>query len=318
MGDSRKEQNFVSAVVYVRNDENELTVFLQNIYKQLSMKFTKFEIICVNDASDDKSVRVIEEVAEQFKDTSITIIQLDHFHGVEMAMSAGMNLAIGDFVYEFDSVLCDFPIKSIIDVYEKALEGYDIVCAVPQEKQKKSSSFFYMLFEKFALQEYHMQTERFRVLSRRVINRVGSINQYLPYRKAVYANCGLKMTSVTYPCVKRGNTIRSKEDGKQARYRRGLAIDSLILFTEVGYRFSIWMTIVMMAVTILVATYTVFVFLTGIPVEGWTTTMLFLSFAFFGLFGILTIMIKYLSILVSLNFKKQRYVITDIRKINIE
>mgnify|MGYP003596112344 CR=1 FL=1 len=79
-----------------------------------------------------------------------------------------------------------------------------------------------------------------------------------------------------------------------------------------------WMTAIMMGLTALAAVYAVCIFATGIPVEGWTTTILFLAFAFFGLFGILTIVMKYLAILVNLNFKKQRYIITEIQKINLE
>ena len=43
--------------------------------------------------------------------------------------------------------------------------------------------------------------------------------------------------------------------------------------------------------------------------------MLFLSFAFFGLFLILTIIIKYLSLLLELNFKKQRYMFENVEKL---
>ncbi|MDK2868670.1 MAG: polyisoprenyl-phosphate glycosyltransferase, partial [Clostridiales bacterium] len=51
-------------------------------------------------------------------------------------------------------------------------------------------------------------------------------------------------------------------------------------------------------------------------VEGWTPTILFLSFAFFGVFGILAIVIKYLSIIVELIFKKRQYVYESIQKIS--
>jgi dolichol-phosphate mannosyltransferase len=50
------------------------------------------------------------------------------------------------------------------------------------------------------------------------------------------------------------------------------------------------------------------------PVAGWTTTIFFMSFAFFGLFGILTIIIKYLQILVDLVFRRKKYSFESIEK----
>ena len=43
----------------------------------------------------------------QAQDTTITILNMSFFHGVEAAMNAGVDLAIGDFVFEFDSCIAD-------------------------------------------------------------------------------------------------------------------------------------------------------------------------------------------------------------------
>ena len=51
------------------------------------------------------------------------------------------------------------------------------------------------------------------------------------------------------------------------------------------------------------------------PVEGWTTTILFLSVAFFGLFAILTIIIKYLQLLLNMIFKRKHYSFESIEKL---
>ena len=107
-------------------------------------------------------------------------------------MNAGVDLSIGDFVLEFDSTVLDFAPEEIMKIYRKSLEGYDIVSASPEGRQRLTSRLFYMLFQRCSSSFYqHMGTESFRVLSRRVINRVSSMNQSVPYRKAVYASCGL-------------------------------------------------------------------------------------------------------------------------------
>ena len=61
--------------------------------------------------------------------------------------------------------------------------------------------------------------------------------------------------------------------------------------------------------------YTLVVFCTGHPVAGWTTTMFVLTVGFAGVFAVLAIVVKYLSLLVDLIFKKQKYLIESVEKI---
>ena len=213
-------------------------------------------------------------------------------------MNAGVDLAIGDFVLEFDSIIIDYNMNKIMEVYQKALEGFDIVNASPNDKKRKTSAFFYKLFNTFSGNQYKLNTETFRIISRRAINRINSMNKTIPYRKAIYSNCGLKMTTIVYKSELKSKNRLNKS---QRRERRETAIDALILFTDISYKFCITMALIMIMATI---------------VRGWTTTMLFLSFGFFGIFAILTIIIKYLSIIVNLIFKKSKYIIESIEKIN--
>lgn len=308
-----KEKNFVSAVVYVRNAQDRVEEFLQLLIHTMENNFEHSEIICVDDHSNDCSVETIKSLSKMAKSTSITVIHMSYFHGIELSMNAGTDLAIGDFVLEFDNTVLDYTEETIMAIYNKALEGYDIVSASADRKQRFSSNLFYKVFNHFADTDNKMCTESFRILSRRVMNRVSSMNQSVPYRKAVYANCGLKTFNMKY----KPTSIKSykEQDKMEKKYRNMLAADTLILFTQVGYRFSLMMTLLMMAVAVFVAIYAVIVYLTAIPVAGWTTTIFFMAFAFFGLFGILTIIIKYLQILVDLVFKRKKYSFESIEKL---
>lgn len=308
-----REKNFISAVIYVHNAEARIETFLRTVVKVMEDNFEHSEIICVNDDSDDDSVAVIKKVSKEAVHTSVSVLNMSYYHGLEVAMNAGVDLSIGDFVLEFDSAILDFDEEEIMKVYRKSLEGYDIVSASPNRKQRATSNVFYYILNHFADYSYQMQTERFRILSRRVINRISGMNKTVPYRKAVYANCGLKTENLKY-AVTTGKTAIMK-DKREKKYRRDLAVDSLILFTEIGYRFSITMTIVMMIIAVLVAVYSVVIYLLSNPVAGWTTTIFFMAFAFFGLFGILTIIIKYLQILVDLVFKRKKYSFESIEKL---
>lgn len=307
-----KEQNFVSAVIYVHNAEDRIERFLAMVMEVMERNFEHSEIICVNDSSEDGSLSIIRKVSKAVEKTSISVVNMSYYHGLELAMDAGMDLAIGDFVFEFDNTVADFNSSVIMEIYRHSLEGYDIVSASPNRKERLSSRLFYRIFAKFAAVSYRMNTESFRVLSRRVINRVSSMNKTAPYRKALYSNCGLKTDCIRYEVT--GDWSKAR-DRKEQRYRMDLAADALILFTEVGYRFSMTMTVVMMLMSIFMTVYSLVTYFVIHPVEGWTTTILFLSVAFFGLFGILTIIVKYLQLLVDMVFKRKHYSFESIEKL---
>ena len=286
---NNKEKTFVSAVVYTHNVESEVTDFMKFLVGFLTANFENSEILCVNDNSGDNTAQAIKNVANGVSGTTITLINLSHFHGVEMAMKAGLDFSIGDFVFEFDSVQRDYDESVVMDIYLRALSGYDIVSAVPNKKQRFSSRLFYVLFEKFSASAWKIETESFRILSRRVINRIKSMSKTTPYRKVAYASSGLNADSIKYKVMQTWGSTLSREE---KLYRVSLGIDTLIMFTNFGYKFSILMTAAMIIVTLFMLVYSITVYAMGIAIEGWTTTILFLSIAFLGLFGILTVIIK--------------------------
>lgn len=307
-----KEKNFISAVVYVRNEESKIQSFIMDLNKTLKAHFLKYEIILVNDGSVDNSIFKIKEVSSKV-DGSLSIINMGHYQGKELSMNAGTDLAIGDFVYEFDSINIDYPLEFIFDVYKKALEGYDIVSASSNLKRNFTSKLFYKIFNKYSNYEYKIDTETFRIMSRRAINRIHQINKTIPYRKAVLANSGLKMFKFKYDVIQNTRKTFDKNDKFE---RKNNAFDSLILFTDVSYKVTMFLILIFIALTLFVFGYTVYNFVTNNSIKGWTTTMLFLCFGFLGLFTILLIVIKYLSVIINLIFKKTNYLVESIEKLN--
>lgn len=310
-----REKSFVSAVVYVNNCAGRIEPFLTNVLALLGGHFEHSELICVNDFSSDDSAERIKALLKRVDTgaTSVSLVNMSCFHGLELAMNAGLELSIGDFVYEFDTTEPDWTVEDAMAVYNRAMQGYDIVSAAPDKKQSFSSRVFYKTFRRYSPMPYEMRTESFRIISRRAINRINGMNTAVPYRKAMYANCGLRADGLTYTPAACQPHAGEKEN---RAYRRRLAVDTLLLFTDVGYRLSMLMTAIMMGVTVFMAVYSLAVFLLGNPVEGWTTTILFLSFAFFGLFGILTVVVKYLQIIVDLVFKRKKYTFESVEKLN--
>lgn len=303
-----KEKNFVSVVAYVHDDENAIPAFATMIGGVLSEQFQQYELIFVDDASTDGSADAIRRAAENLTGGTVQIVHMSYEEGLELSMEAGTALAIGDYVYEFDTVVVDYDPEVVFSLYERSLTGNDVVSAAPKEGQRASSGLFYRIYNAFSRSEYPLRTETFRILSRRAINRIRTMSKTIPYRKAIYANCGLREACIEYE--RKGDAARRIPGG---RFR--MAVDVLILFTDVGYRTAFALTGAMVSFTILVALYALCMFASHQAITGWTSMILVISFGFAGLFGLGAILVKYLDILLGLVFKRRTYLVKGIEKL---
>ncbi len=308
-----KEKNFISAVIYVYNDEKRIAEFLSRVNQILTTNFEKYQIICVNDASTDHSLEEIKRIAKETSNTVINIVNMGFYQGVELSMNAGIDLSIGDFVFEFDNMVMDYELSLIMSVYETSLTGFDIVNAAPRNTGQKGSQLFYSFYNYYSNGSHQLRTENFRVLSRRAINRVHAMSKTIPYRKAIYANCGLAIHTIEYENDVKCRKILNKET---RRIRKDLATSSLILYTDIAYRLSIFAAVFMMIATFGIGVYTLFSYVSEQVISGYTSMMLVISGGFFGVFAILAVVIKYLSILTDLVFSKEKYVIESVETIS--
>lgn len=306
---TNKESNFVSVIVYNHKEDTRIGSFLSELYQFFSENFKQYEFICVNDAKEANDIR---EFKKKHPDVMISMVHMGFQHGVEASMNAGIDLSIGDFVFEFDSSYMDYKKTLIMDVYRKALEGYDIVAAVPPvEKSKMISKMFYRIYNCFSETENDLMTERFRIISRRAVNRVSAYGKTIPYRKAVYNSSGLKVGNIKYEPEKKIEGF-NYVDVK----RRNTALDALVIFTNGAYKLSLFLSVAMAIFMVISGVYTGISYLGhNKPVEGWAPIMGLVSVAFFAIFILLTIIIKYMDILLKLIFQKQKYFVSSVEKL---
>ena len=87
----------VSVIVPIYNNEKYLKECLDSICNQT---LTDIEIICVNDGSEDNSLKIIEEYKQ--KDNRIILINQDNL-GVSAARNNGIKIATGEYIGFVDS-----------------------------------------------------------------------------------------------------------------------------------------------------------------------------------------------------------------------
>lgn len=310
----QKEKKFISLVVYLHNVEEYIEYFFDKILPVCHAHFQEFEIVCVDDGCTDATVEKLRAYIEnnQVK-AMVNVVHMSFFQGLESAMNAGRDIAIGDFVYEFDDVFVDYEPDMLLKVYEKLLEGNDIVAARSKGKLRLTSKLFYAMYNSTSRAKGKIGPETFRIVSRRAINRIKSMGQYIPYRKAVYMNCGLKNATIAYESKDKDARVKNKIVTGE---RTSLALDSFIYFTNAMEKVSAFISGLFLFLTVGMGIYVISDFFNSDkPVEGWLSTMSFLALGFFGVFALLTIILKYLSVMLNLIFRQQRYLVADIEKV---
>ncbi len=309
-----REKNFVLCVVYLHNESSCAKGFLKAVCKVMRDNFEKYEIICVNDGCTDDTIEQVKAfLAEETHKPVVSLINLSYYQGVESAMNAGRDLAVGDFLFEFDKCALDFEPELIMEVYRRSLEGYDVVAAAPKYGGAWTSKLFYMVYNWGSRFQGKIGQERFRVVSRRAVNRVNQMNTYIPYRKAMYMNCGLKSDTLRYDNKKLTKKRHNREEWGS---RSMLALDTIIIFTDVLEKLSVVVSVVLLGALLIMFGYLVYsVFSRARPVEGWLSIMSLMSFGFFMMSVMLTLILKNLSVLLNMSFKRQHYVIEGVEKL---
>lgn len=219
---NKKESVFISAVLYLSDVSNDAEKFIGNLLDSLKEYFDHYEVIIVDDCST-KHEKYLKEVLPSLADSTITVVHMGVKQGIEACLRAGLDVSIGDFVFEFDTLEMIFEKSLLWNVYQEALKGNDVVSVEPK-KNTLSRKIFYGLFNKFSNADYDVNASAFRLVSRRAINRVLELNMSSAFRQAVYASCGLKNSRIEY------------KGSASARKARGLslAIDTFLLYTEFG------------------------------------------------------------------------------------
>lgn len=113
-------------IIPLFNEEDnifELVNSLNTVRDQLKEKLY-VNFIFVNDGSTDESLEILKKISWEQK--HVKVISLSKNFGYQLAVTAGLDNSVADYVCIMDSDMQDPP-SLISDMYNKALEGFDII-----------------------------------------------------------------------------------------------------------------------------------------------------------------------------------------------
>lgn len=191
-----KDPTFVSVVLRVAGLASEPAKTLRQVDEFLSGRFSAYEIILVIDVTAEKFRDSIQSAIAQAHG-AVVVLEMAYSQGTETAMLAGLDRAMGDFVFEIDDARCDYPIEILGSMYDVARSGNDIVAAVPKNLPV-STRFFYWLCNKISSIAPPLCYERVRVSSRRAVDALLRQPERVRHRQVLYRYTGYKYGQVEY------------------------------------------------------------------------------------------------------------------------
>ena len=124
---------YISVVVPVYNEEGCLQELIDRTLKACEETKKKFEIILIDDGSEDGTLEILQAASEKHEDIVISCI-LNRNYGQHSAIMAGFSIVRGDLIITIDADLQNPP-EEIPRLVEKAEEGYDVVGTIRQNRQ---------------------------------------------------------------------------------------------------------------------------------------------------------------------------------------
>ena len=229
----------LSVVVPVFNESSLVTELLKRISSSIELVTQDYEIIIIDDGSDDETWNEI--LSEANKEKRIKGIKFSRNFGQHYAITAGLHKASGEWVVVMDGDLQDQP-EFIPFLYEEVIKGYDVVFASRQRRPEKKyylviQKLFYLILRILSGIKFDSSHANFSIISRKVVTAYRSFPENSRFYVSTIKWLGFKTNS-----IKVGHGVRfSGTPSYTFKSRIKLATDIIISFSQRPLNFSIYL-----------------------------------------------------------------------------
>lgn len=260
----------MSVVVPCFNEEEVIGVTHERLTHAIEDITPDFEIIYVDDGSRDSTAQRLHEI--QRADRHARVVRLSRNFGHQIAVTAGLAYARGRAVVLIDADLQDPP-EVIPEMFRKWQEGYHVVYGRRTDRAGESrfktwsARVFYRLINKLSEVPIPLDTGDFRLMDRRVVEALRSMNEKHRLLRAMTSWVGFQQVAVPYSRHERYAGVSKYPLRKMI----ALALDGIFSFSTVPLRLVSLTGVGLAALSALGVIYALVLrLLTSNWVPGWT------------------------------------------------
>lgn len=266
-----------SVVVPFLNEEAVLPEFIERITAAMR-EVGDYEVVFVDDGSTDGGVAIV--AAAIARDPRLRLVRLGRDFGQMVALTAGIDFAVGDTVTVIDADLQDPP-EMIPELIARWRDGADVVYTVRDSRagetgfKKWTAAAFYRVLRRMTAYPIPVDASDFRLVSRRVADGLRGMREQNRYLRGMTAWFGLRQDCVRYHRDPRAAGETKYSLSKLLR----LATDGIVSSSTRPLHAAMWLGFVAAGVGFAYGVYAIaYRVLADRPVEGWTSLMVALLF----------------------------------------
>lgn len=287
----------ISVVVSCYNEELALDQFYQETARILNKLNWDYELIFVNDGSQDGTMKVLDGLSR--KDKKVKIISFSRNFGHEAAMIAGLDYSSGEGIVCMDADL-QHPPQYLPEIVRKLEEGYDVINMVRTKNESAgwfknfASSAFYHLINVLSDVKFEPNASDFFVISRRAGDVLrDNYREKVRFLRGYVQNIGFNRTTIEYEAG-----VRVAGESKYSiKKLMAFSLNTIMCFSNLPLKLGIYAGCGAGILGIIMMIYTIWSWArVGTP-NGYATTIVLICFMFSVLFLIVGIIGNYIAIL---------------------
>lgn len=190
-----------SVIAPIYNEAGNIPEFFSRVKDVMDKTGETWELILVDDGSQDGSTDQIRELHAQDQRARPVILARNFGH--QIAVTAGLDYSRGEAVVIIDVDLQDPP-EVMLDMIREWKKGYEVVYAVRTEREGETwfkeftASLFYRLIYRITDVDIPLDTGDFRLLDRKVVNVIGQMRERHRFLRGMSVWVGFRQTGVPY------------------------------------------------------------------------------------------------------------------------
>lgn len=270
-------KKIISVIIPVYNEGSNIEKLFHELHSVLKGIPYNYEVIFVDDGSNDDSLTKIRLLTEKFH--FVFFIELSRNFGHQNALKAGLDFSNGDCAITMDSDLQHPPLL-IPELVAKWELGNDIIFTRRKEDsrlpwlKRKTSLLFYLLINKLSDLKLEGGTADFRLMDRKVLKAFAMLRENELFLRGLVKWSGFRQIAIDY-------LPQERHSGK-SKYNLfkmiSLAFTAITAFSTKPLKLIAYIGLTLFLISLCFIPYVLISYFTERTISGWTSLMMVVIF----------------------------------------